>query len=62
MFDRRLVTDVGLALLLAFPAILPAAPTPWSADDKAAKPSVAAEQAKPQAAFAEAAPADHGRS
>lgn len=49
MIDRRLVTDIGLALLIAFPAILPAAPTPWSTDERAAKPSIAAEQAKSQA-------------
>lgn len=49
MFDRRLVTDIGLALLIAFPATLPAAPTPWSTNDQAAKPSIAQEQAKAQA-------------
>jgi len=49
MIDRRLVTDIGLALLIAFPATLPAAPTPWSADDKTAKPSVAEQQSKAQA-------------
>jgi hypothetical protein len=32
MLDRRWVTDVGLALLIALPAILPAAPGPWAAD------------------------------
>lgn len=41
MIDRRLVTDVALAFLIAFPASLPAAPNPWSADDEAGKPSVA---------------------
>lgn len=30
MFDRRLLTDVGLALLIALPAALPTAPGPWS--------------------------------
>jgi hypothetical protein len=31
MFDRRWVTDVALAVLIAFPAILPATPAPRSA-------------------------------
>lgn len=35
MFDRRMVTDVGLAFLIAFPATLPAAPSPWSTDQEA---------------------------
>lgn len=42
MFDRRIVADIGLALLIAFPATLPAAPSPWSADQKTGKPSEAA--------------------
>jgi len=62
MVDRRLVTDIGLALLIALPAILPAAPTPWSADDKTAKPSVAEAQAEAQPAFAEASPSYQGNS
>ena len=49
MIDRRLVTDIGLALLIAFPATLPAAPTPWSTDERSAKPSIAQEQARAQA-------------
>jgi len=32
MIDRRWVTDLGLAALIAIPAVLPAAPTPRSAD------------------------------
>lgn len=43
MFDRRLVTDISLALLIALPAFLPAAPTPWSTDDKAARAPAAVE-------------------
>jgi hypothetical protein len=31
MFDRRWVTDVALAALIAFPAVLPATPAPRSA-------------------------------
>lgn len=49
MIDRRLVTDIGLALLIAFPATLPAAPTPWTTQEQAAKPSIAQEQARAQA-------------
>jgi hypothetical protein len=45
MADRRLATDFGLALLIAFPATLPAAPNPWSASDEVGKPSVADAQA-----------------
>ena len=41
MADRRLVTDIGFALLIAFPATLPAAPNPWSVSDEAGKPSAA---------------------
>ena len=37
MIDRRMVTDVGLALLIALPAALPAAPSPWNADDEVSK-------------------------
>jgi hypothetical protein len=40
MIDRRLVTDAALAVLIAFPASLPAAPNPWSADDSAGKPAL----------------------
>lgn len=32
MIDRRLVTDLGLAALIAIPAVLPAAPTPRSVE------------------------------
>jgi hypothetical protein len=32
MIDRRWVTDLGLAALIAIPAILPGAPTPRSLD------------------------------
>ena len=31
MFDHRWVTDVALAVLIAFPAVLPSSPTPRSA-------------------------------
>ena len=37
MIDRRLLTDFGLALLIALPSTLPAAPTPWNADDDVGK-------------------------
>ncbi len=42
MIDRRWVTDLGLAALIAIPAILPGAPTPRSLDSHfaAAQPSV----------------------
>ncbi len=44
MIDRRLVTDLGLAALIAIPAALPAAPTPRSVDSHiaAAHPTVIA--------------------
>jgi hypothetical protein len=45
MLDRRWVTDVGLALLIALPAILPAAPGPWAADTEATYPDPEAVQA-----------------
>lgn len=45
MVDRRWVTDVGLALLIALPAILPAAPGPWAADSEASYPAPQAVQA-----------------
>lgn len=45
MFDRRLVTDIGLALLIALPSALPAAPSPWNASDEPAKPVTGAAQA-----------------
>jgi hypothetical protein len=51
MLNRRLVTDVGLALLIAFPATLPAAPNPWSASDEVGKPSEVAASAQPYSAF-----------
>lgn len=38
MFDRRLLTDIGLALLIALPLALPAAPNPWNASDQTGKP------------------------
>lgn len=36
MIDRRWVTDLGLAALIAIPAVLPAAPTPRSVDSHVA--------------------------
>lgn len=39
MFDRRLLTDIGLALLIALPSALPAAPNPWNVSDQHGKPS-----------------------
>ncbi|MGI8704775.1 MAG: hypothetical protein ACR2JJ_03090 [Sphingomicrobium sp.] len=47
MVDRRLVTDVGLALLIAFPSALPAAPNPWNSNDEVGKPSPAAGDLQP---------------
>jgi hypothetical protein len=43
MVDRHLLTDLGLAALIAIPAVLPAAPTPRSLDSHvaAAQSSVA---------------------
>jgi hypothetical protein len=32
-----MVTDVGLALLIALPAVLPAAPSPWNSHDDVGK-------------------------
>ena len=51
MADRRLVTDIGLALLIAFPAALPAAPNAWSASDEVGKPSEAQAEARADSAF-----------
>lgn len=48
MFDRRLVTDVGLALLIALPSALPAAPNPWNTSDQAGKPAAESAQAAAQ--------------
>lgn len=42
MSDRRLLTDVGLALLIAIPAALPAAPGPWSTNDDDGTPAAEA--------------------
>lgn len=42
MFDRRLLTDIGLALLIALPSALPAAPGPWSTNDEHGKPAAEA--------------------
>ena len=39
MFDRRLVTDIGLALLIALPSALPAAPNPWASSDQSGNPA-----------------------
>jgi hypothetical protein len=36
MIDRRWVTDLGLAALIAIPAVLPAATTPRSAETEVA--------------------------
>lgn len=51
MADRRLLTDIGFALLIAFPAILPAAPNPWSASDEVGKPSEAVAEARTDGDF-----------
>jgi hypothetical protein len=60
MFDRRLLTDIGLALLIALPSALPAAPNPWNTSDQAGKPAAVAAQAVAQdrwsADFAQALP------
>lgn len=42
MSDRRLLTDVGLALLIALPSALPAAPAPWSTNDQDGTPAAEA--------------------
>lgn len=39
MSDRRLLTDVGLALLIAVPSALPTAPGPWSTNDEDGTPA-----------------------
>jgi hypothetical protein len=39
MADRHLVSDIGLALLIALPATLPSAPSPWTADTEVSYPS-----------------------
>lgn len=39
MIDRRLVTDIGLALLIALPSTLPSAPNPGNSDDAVGKPT-----------------------
>jgi hypothetical protein len=41
MFDRQLVTDVALAALIAFPAVLPASHGPRSAAIQIAPPAPA---------------------
>jgi hypothetical protein len=46
MVDRRLVTDVGLALLIVLPSALPAAPNPWNANNEVGKPSSAFHEAR----------------
>lgn len=62
MFDRRLLTDIGLALLIALPSALPAAPNPWNTSDQAGKPAaeaaLAAAQHRGSVEFARALPAD----
>jgi hypothetical protein len=45
MFDRRLVTDVALAALIAFPAVLPASHNMRSAIVQSAPPAPAAQVA-----------------
>lgn len=64
MFDRRLVTDIGLALLIALPSALPAAPNPWNTSDQngkpAAEPAQAAAQLRGNADFSWALPLDQG--
>jgi hypothetical protein len=45
MFDRRLVTDVALAALIAFPAVLPASHNMRSAIVQSAPPAPAAQMA-----------------
>lgn len=44
MSDRRLLTDVGLALLIALPLALPAAPSAWTATDQTERPSAQPER------------------
>lgn len=62
MFDRRLVTDIGLALLIALPSALPAAPNPWSASDQKGSPEAesgqAAAELRGNADFAQRWPVD----
>lgn len=55
MVDRRLVTDIGLALLIVLPSALPAAPNPWNANKEVGKPGAQFEEAR-QARLAEGIP------
>ena len=65
MFDRRLLTDTGLALLIALPLVLPAAPNPWNASDEFGRPDaqsveMSADYSQP-ARFAEGIPISEPR-
>lgn len=45
MFNRKLVTDIGLAMLLALPAVAPAVPSPRTVE---AHEALANKSAEPQ--------------
>ena len=65
MFDRRLLTDAGLALLIALPLVLPAAPNPWTTSDEVGRPGAQGVEVPPDYSqavrFAEGIPVSEAR-